>query len=254
MWKAGIGEKLKRSDQNILNLQSEIQAFFEKCDYPVIPHTNDEEWQKAVDYHRKLKIPIRFSVLAGEIIHHLRSSLDHLVWIFSTEDIRREKGGSIAFPVVCHDPPPPKEIERLHGQIQGIADARVRDRIIALQPYHRGADGANSPLAIIHEMDRFDKHRELVLINNCVTANVRVPDRDTEDALRLHQNGKPLSLRQRGLIGKALKQNPDARPNVAFSEFGGRKTQAVVPSLVQLIDATAQIIEPFETLAVLKKD
>jgi hypothetical protein len=34
---AGIEEKLKRTDENILNLQAEVSLFFQKCKYPVMP-------------------------------------------------------------------------------------------------------------------------------------------------------------------------------------------------------------------------
>src|ERR1700691_3819144 len=87
---AGIAEKLKRANQNIINLNAEAVGFFEKSKYPVIPDTNSEHWQDAVDYHKQLPIPKRFSVLTGEVVHHLRSCLDHIVWIFSHATARRD--------------------------------------------------------------------------------------------------------------------------------------------------------------------
>jgi hypothetical protein len=83
----GIAEKLKRVDQNIVNLNTEITAFIDQGEYPTMPHPDDQCWPKAVDYHRNKSIPLRFSVLSGEIIH-LRSALDHIVWYFSSEEAR----------------------------------------------------------------------------------------------------------------------------------------------------------------------
>ncbi len=250
---AGIAERLKRADQNIVNLHDEITTFFKKCDYPIIPHPNDKEWQNAVDYHRNLEIPLRFAVLAGEIVHHLRSSLDHLVWIFSSAKARTENSVSIAFPILWRDPPTPKELKRFDRNIQGITDSRVRDIITALQPYHRGGDGIDDPLAIVHEMNRYDKHRELLLVSSGITVSIITSQLSTEatEAISRHGEGKLLSDRQKALIGKAIKQNHNVTPMVAFSKFGRRKTQAVIPSLTQLINAVAKDIELFDVLAVL---
>lgn len=98
----GIACKLKRVDENIINLNDEIDRFFKECKYPIIPHPNNEQWQNAVNYHRELRIPLRFSVLAGEVIHHLRACLDHVVWHFSTKQLHgaasRVPSGETAFP------------------------------------------------------------------------------------------------------------------------------------------------------------
>src|SRR6266481_7650612 len=95
----GIVEKLKRFDENIGNLHNEIIAFFKGSKYPVLSNPDSKEWQEAVDYHRELVIPKRFSVLSGEIIHHLRSCLDHIVWHFSSAHYRRGHANAIEFPV-----------------------------------------------------------------------------------------------------------------------------------------------------------
>src|ERR1700679_1551898 len=96
---AGIAEKLKRADQNIFSFHTEINLFLKSGNYPIIPHPNDERWQEAVDYHRNKSIPVRFAVLAGEIVHHLRSSLDHIVWHFSSDEARLKGQNVIEFPV-----------------------------------------------------------------------------------------------------------------------------------------------------------
>src|ERR1700761_1924172 len=80
---SGAYEKLHRAEENIEKLELEITRFFEESKYPVISNENDQLFLEAIDYHGNRKIPIRFSVLAGEIVHHLRSSLDHVAWQLS---------------------------------------------------------------------------------------------------------------------------------------------------------------------------
>ena len=132
---AGIAEKLKRADQNIVNLHSEITAFFQASKYPVIPNAEDKEWQEALNYHKNLPIPKRFSVLAGEIVHHLRSSLDHIVWIFSSDTARQLHENALEFPIF-RNPMTKDDLRRYERKIQGITNLKVRgfDRTLAAVP------------------------------------------------------------------------------------------------------------------------
>jgi hypothetical protein len=158
---AGIATKLERADENIINLHNEIVRFFKGSKYPVIPKPNEQGWQEAVDYHRDLQIPKRFSVLAGEIIHHLRSSLDHIVWHFSSAEARRDHDNALEFPIY-RNLPSKKELPGYQRKVQGISNSRVLTLIKDLQPYNRVPDVSDDPLLIVHDMDRFDKHRELM--------------------------------------------------------------------------------------------
>src|SRR4051812_31087193 len=117
---AGIYEKLNRAEQSILNLDDEIKDFLKNGQYPVIPSPDEEMWQEAVNYHRSQVIPLRFSVLAGEIIHHFRSVLDHIVWHFSSEEARLKHSGAIEFPVFENRPIAQNQIARFSRKIQGV--------------------------------------------------------------------------------------------------------------------------------------
>src|SRR5438552_2785214 len=103
----GIEEKLERAHENIQNLKSEISRFFQECDYPVLPKLNDEKILEAIQYHKTLVIPPRFSVLAGEVVHHLRSCLDHIVWGMSDDASRFSRNSRyIEFPILSTRPTP----------------------------------------------------------------------------------------------------------------------------------------------------
>src|ERR1700722_16550539 len=100
----GVKAKLERSNQNILNLESEIRRFFEESTYPIIPQDDPKLLLEAMKYHQRRTIPLRFSVLAGEIAHHLRSILDHIVWIFSDPIYREKHSVWIEFPILKSRP------------------------------------------------------------------------------------------------------------------------------------------------------
>ena len=246
---AGIAEKLKRSNENIINLHREIGDFFEACKYPVLPDVNSEEWQEAVDYHRNLVIPLRCGVLSGEIVHHLRSCLDHIVWYFSSAQYRAEAENAIEFPVFREEPLTKKKIAGYERKIKGITNSNVLSLVRDLQPYKRGSDAEDDPVCIVHDMDRFDKHRELAIVGG--RANVAIPPSAGIDAARAvakYGQREPLTDIQLALARGTIKHDAKVFPQVAFARFGKRKNQFVVPVLVQLHEAIFKRIDLFAAL------
>jgi hypothetical protein len=230
---AGIAEKLKRAHQNIDDLNSEINLFIQSGKYPVLPNPNSEEWKVAVTYHKTKPIPLRFAVLAGEIIHHLRSCLDHVMWHFSDNCSRASDPNGIEFPIFEQKPRNSDELKRYKRKVQGIGNAKVLDLIEASQPYHAGADAADHLLMIVHNMDRFDKHRELMIVAS--TANAIIPPSLTElqDKVRLYEAGK-LPESERATLIQAAQNYGAVSPGLAFRQFGKREPHSLLRGLVEL--------------------
>jgi hypothetical protein len=103
--------------------------------------------------------PLEFSVLAGEVVHHLRSSLDHLVYqlVLANGQQPTERH---EFPICASAQKFAEAISR--GKIRGVS-AAVQQRIETLQP-HRCSPPHDSWLWVVHELDRIDKHRLLVVV------------------------------------------------------------------------------------------
>lgn len=241
---AGIATKLDRANENIINLHNEIVRFFKASKYPVIPKPNEKGWQEATDYHRDLRVPMRFSVLAGEIIHHLRSCLDHIVWHFSNAEARRDHENALEFPVFRNQPSK-KDLPRYERKVQGIANPRVLALIRELQPY-QGTDGANHLLVVIHDMDRFDKHRELVIVTT--TAGLTFPAGTRWEIIanaRAYQDGKTLTNTELAAVQRAVKNDVKISPQIAFSKVGDRNEQLVAPSLMAFLDFISEVTELF---------
>jgi hypothetical protein len=240
---AGICEKLKRADEDIANLYSEAARFFESCEYPIIPNPNAKEWTDAVAYHQSLMIPVRFGVLTGEIVHHLRSCLDHVVWHFTAASYRMKYENFIEFPVCRTQPTGKDAIERYERKIGGITNANIRKIIDDAQPYQRGNDAADDPICIIHDMDRFDKHRELILMSGC--AGIIFPAGTEVNVVRTvlkYGEGKVLSSDEFAVAKRAMQKNPEVTPLVVLAQFGKRKLEPVVPALASLLHFMADLI------------
>ncbi len=158
----GINEKLKRAHENIVNLEVEIARFYKESEHPI---SGDEDFQVLAQkslYHAGRRVPLRFSVLAGEVVHHLRSSLDHMAWLLAVPEIREKTPVRIEFPICCErlnkDGAP-----SLKGKIQIFASDTAKQIIEREQPYN-GPDPLNDILWLVHDLDRKAKHRELPLV------------------------------------------------------------------------------------------
>src|SRR3990172_9130088 len=132
----GVHEKLERANENILNLEREIIAFLQDGTYRVIPNQEPESVQEAIEAHANRIIPRRFSILSGEIIHHLRSCLDHIAWELSSPQKRARDPKGIEFPVYSSKPVDKDAIRRYQRKVEGIPDPGLKI-IEAMQPYHR---------------------------------------------------------------------------------------------------------------------
>ncbi len=238
----GIDEKLKRANENIRNLESEITGFFQECPYPVLPENDKELLLKGIEYHKNLVIPPRFSVLAGEIIHHLRSCFDHLVWHFSTALDRVEHVRQIEFPIFEKRPVDKKSIFRYEGKIKAITNTTVCNLIERLQPYN-STDPTDSPIAIIHNFDVSDKHRELVLFSPIGVRQLPIEMQTTFEA---YQRNHP----ELTFVDLAIKFKGHGQlvPQISFRDFGRREIQPVVPGLIDLFNYAVNTIKAFSEI------
>jgi hypothetical protein len=237
---SGIAEKLVRAKENLFNLYSEIERFFEEGDYPVLPQNDRKALLKAIAYHKNRVIPPRFAVLSGELIHHLRSCFDHVAWHFSVLPVKNVR--KIEFPVFEAAPINHDGRKLFEGKIAGIADTNARALIERLQP-HNAADPLNDPLWIIHDFDIVDKHRELVVcagIGRLVVSVEMGPI--IESYKRAHPELNPAQ------IARHFDRHGTTQPSVSFRNFGRREIQPVIPGLTELFNYTVEVVKQFEIL------
>ena len=153
--------KLERANRRIEELGGEIDTFLNEEANATLVYEDPEEADAFRRQHNSRDVPLRFSVTAGEVLYHLRSSLDHLAC-----DLIRRNGGCVTpqsqFPIFTFKPTKRKGMARYRDQVSGIA-AEPAAMIEALQPYHRGEDGSAHFLAVLKSLSNCDKHNSLVL-------------------------------------------------------------------------------------------
>jgi hypothetical protein len=100
--------------------------------------------------------PLALSVIVGEIAHDLRSALDHLIWRQAVEHIGEAEAErhyrKIAFPIYDTS----REFLDKAQALKFVSED-TGTLIESYQPYKRG----NGYLAIVHWLNRMDKHRAL---------------------------------------------------------------------------------------------
>ena len=125
---------------------------------------------------------IEWSVMVGEIVHNLRSALDHVVWELSilhqsrlgnpvpADRIRRrDPWGLVTFPVTHNAGPNESAWKGAVGSKLKFVSPSVVEQIKKLQPFrtHR-VHPDQHPLAILDDLWQRDKHREIPLVSSLV--------------------------------------------------------------------------------------
>lgn len=239
----GIYARLERANESIHNLNSEITAFL-KPPKAVFSEDKEKAAYKFLEHARsKREVPLRFGVIAGEIAHHLRSVLDHIMWLLSSEQYRREHETLIAFPVCLTEPRKKNELTRYNGKIQGIRSSSAIALIKKLQPY-KTPNPVDDPLAILHDLDRIDKHQTLVLMMSNWNTSLSIP-------LRLFQwtiIGRPDLDPKMFAPTPADKLKFEFSLQVAFAQLGRWKGEAVIPVLTRLLNTVKDDVKRFSEL------
>jgi hypothetical protein len=159
---AHIEEKLKRANQHVHKVRTECDAFINESANRELVNYDAESAEAFRRFHKDRIVPPRLSVLTGETLYQLRSSLDHLACALILKD-----GGTLTlksqFPIERFEPIEKDDLRRYEGQIKGITRPAVLTAIEELQPWKRGNARDAHWLAILKKFSNIDKHRSLLL-------------------------------------------------------------------------------------------
>jgi hypothetical protein len=176
-WSAQAQIKRRWAEKNRLALETEIEGFFAEGPYPVIREFNSS----TSCYHFRIEVealpPVEeWALRMGDVIHNLRSSLDHLVYCLARECRGREVSGT-AFPVVVRGDRnrTVEEVWRATRAscLRGIPPG-ARTIVQQFQPYMR-TYGPYEPLATLHDIDISDKHKATELLAVAIGGGVAGP-------------------------------------------------------------------------------
>jgi len=148
--------KIDRADEHIANLAVEIDTFLDTEPYRITYERHPKRGLILQCHCDDVAISpklVRFGTISGEVIHHLRSSLNHLVWQLSDE----QHTTSTEFPIFKSKQ---GYKTRVSGKLKFITDRRVLTLIERAQPF-KGA-WTKHPLWLVQHLDVVDKHHVLM--------------------------------------------------------------------------------------------
>lgn len=171
----GCRLKQQRADQHIQMLQRDVPGFFKQVNsYRMLTKQDPESGEDFLWLEPKERVPVKkWGIVLGDILHNLRSALDHLVWGLTLENGHTPPANPIPlasdwtktqFPIYEFDPArgkgwdtkPPK-------QLWGVRP-RYASAIEQLQPFFGGKDIPSNPLWLLAQLSNIDKHRTIHLI------------------------------------------------------------------------------------------
>jgi hypothetical protein len=165
---AGSLARIDRANEILLSLDAELKAFIRTIPYTALPQPDPNPENRKFVIKNIRDVPLRLRVFVGEVAHHLRASLDLLVYqMLTRRGITDEKRlRRCAFPILVEfdltKPNDKREYDRLIEKgIKGISP-EAHARIEALQPCIPANNGEWSHLAQVQELDNTDKHRLLL--------------------------------------------------------------------------------------------
>jgi hypothetical protein len=175
---------------NALQLAVDCYASTELC--KLIPKTDGEKILEVRVYP-----PAQIAVLAGEVLYHLRSTLDYLAFDLvkankSCVRLRDDWARVCEFPLLLHVPEhltkkgvnPPLPYSCFGRTLPGIPPPAFKF-IERLQPYNSG-EGPHNILRLLAKLSNVDKHRHLNLVipKVAVTRRCRTDDGYTGNFVR----------------------------------------------------------------------
>jgi hypothetical protein len=252
----GCRAKIRRAKEQVNNLNGEVGRLLKD---PLNGYGINQYFQpERKRYAYKVvgpPVPLRISILAGEIIHHLRSCFDHVIWALAAKNGAPDES-RITFPVCETIEKYKKAIDG--GIIKGVS-AIHRPLIEALQPY-RTPDPPNSILKIVHDLDITDKHRLLIIVastllkGNVITIS-KSNHTDPKFGIELFVDRGPWAVEDgeevhwinlRGEPGTELEINLNSTVQIALAKVGTREREPMIPVLMQLCDGVENAINTFD--------
>ncbi len=194
-----VQDRLDRAQEHFEEVNTRLRAYYAADPYVIEGET---EFQGDNPTERILYVEPpeeRFSTVLGEMLHDLRSALDHLAQTFVTID-----GGDpteSAFPVRRR--PPPMNAKEVRPELLGGCKSDDVLRFLdEVQPYQLGGTYYLDGLWILHRLAIIDRHRHIVP-RHITLANPSwrfhgIPPTQAEwhaHTIRSDENGAELELR-----------------------------------------------------------
>lgn len=257
----GVKAKLERANEILANLELDAARYFTQ-EPPVVrlehKHVHDEY---AFIAYGDPSPPLRFAVMTGEIVHHLRSSLDHVITALVIRN-GAEPTYQHQFPICTSEADFEKACKK--GQLRGVSES-AKKLVRSVQPFVTPTP-SKTILNVITKFDNADKHRLLVVVTAIahlqselvigvdetiansperkgksptivgveMGAKRVTPDGVVVFKFKLEEPAPELKIDDNGLL-----------PQLAFDNCGGVEDTPIIPILRAMIEGTVNTVRLF---------
>jgi hypothetical protein len=257
----GVRAKMTRAEENIRNLDAEIAAVLRTTppSYTVLGQLQNNGLEYVIVAKGKIVIPLRIPVLIGEIVHHLRSSLDHLITALVIKN-----GGTPTshhqFPICTSADEFKKSVDR--GRIQDVSPSAAKI-IESVQPYTNPTP-TDTVLHAVKNLNNLDKHRLLIVTTSVASIGRQMTVGQEGSELLDAEGNKAIltgitlaDIQEMSMDGIEIVRLTFAKPltkfsvktevavQVVFAELGLIKLTPVVHQLFALMDGVNNTIGLF---------
>jgi hypothetical protein len=258
----GIRAKIERAIEQLDSLEAEAKTTLERDRVPIVQERNPEGWN--VLRMQPITLPLRWAVIMGEIVHDLRSALDHLIWQLVLTN-KLVPGRANQFPIFSAGSAlgwAKKDWTQRKASwaraLQGVHPDDVA-LIKAIQPYKRRHRLRFVPLEVLASFSNTDKH-QIPLATATITVPwerraahfPEVPEGVSIEEVVVPNPGIHLVAHETHLLAVRVKP-PDARirmelrdpitVSVAFGE-GGQLPLGNVHDLIGEVRLIVDLFEP----------
>lgn len=254
------GPRLKalRAEQGIKELQAELVVFSELHPYAFVTYEDPQTGEQISQLRIHHEPPASLGIIVGEIVHNLRSGLDHLACALPLVPGARRPPRP-QFPVFDFrdfDPAHPKRkvfIREHKGRIGDITPAAYAV-VESVQPYNPTNDPGWHPLALLEALWNWDKHNAIHVVSaNFGAANI--PEGAPENTFAPTGPVQDCQILTRWPKGGLVitHDSPEPLPDISFAiqpAFGGSGPaagHALLPTLGRIHDyVNREVMGPLE--------
>jgi hypothetical protein len=177
-------------------------------------------------------LPFDAVATAGDIVHNLRSALDHLAYQLVVVGSEKEPSRRVEFPIA-------KDFATYEAEktkkVQGMRPIAIK-AIDNVKPYK----GGNEPLWRIHELDNIDKHRTLFSV-----AHDYLFFADWFDGDYWFKTDAPHFA---GVFDEQMENDMQLEIDKAVGETKVASGNSLLPSLHQMVDFVEELVAYFKPL------
>jgi hypothetical protein len=160
---SGVDVKICRAKAHAADLTQRVKAATEPDRYAVVRQVNADGSVHSYFIDNPPQVPASWSAIVGDLLHNLRSALDHLAWQLVLLTGGTPDPLKTVFPIRY-----PGAVPAAAPEIYGLdtthpAAFDILRAVDLLQPYHTWNKGSTDLLWYVHDLNRIDKHRKLLV-------------------------------------------------------------------------------------------